>query len=114
MPSKSAQNSQKVNATCYVTTDGCDAWSGKLVEPNAERTDGPFATLRKARDVIKEMKEKEGIRDPVTVLVREGKYFLEEPLILSAEDSGTRECPITYTAYPGEKPIFRTRSKWAN
>jgi hypothetical protein len=29
----------------YVATNGNDAWSGRLAEPNAEKTDGPFATL---------------------------------------------------------------------
>ena len=29
----------------YVATNGNDAWSGKLPEPNADGTDGPLATL---------------------------------------------------------------------
>ena len=31
---------------------------------------------------------------------------MAEPLILRPEDSGTRECPVTYTASPGEKPVI--------
>ena len=40
----------------YVARNGNDAWSGKLVEPNAAKTDGPFATLDRARGEIRKMK----------------------------------------------------------
>jgi len=39
-------------------------------------------------------------------MVRGGKYFLEKTLVLGPENSGTQNCPITYTAYPCEKPIL--------
>jgi parallel beta-helix repeat protein len=68
-------------------------------------SDGPFATLQRARDAVREIK-KDGLRGPVTVMMREGKYFLEEPLQLGPEDSGTRDCPITYRSYPGEEAIL--------
>ena len=90
----------------YVATDGDDGWSGKLAAPHADRTDGPFATLVRARDAIRETKAGQPLDAPVTVLVRGGKYYLDETLVLGSEDSGTRECPITYQAYPGEKPIL--------
>jgi len=100
------QPKQETKATFFVAKNGNDAWSGKLAEPNDERTDGPFATLVKTRNAIREMKEKDGIKEPVTVMVRDGKYYLEETLALGSEDSGTQDCPITYMAYPGEKPIL--------
>ncbi|MGN1273734.1 MAG: hypothetical protein ACI4UF_04025, partial [Thermoguttaceae bacterium] len=34
----------------FISLSGNDSWSGKLSAPNADRTDGPFATLEKARD----------------------------------------------------------------
>ena len=37
----------------YVSVQGNDAWSGRLPEPNAAKTDGPFATLERARDAIR-------------------------------------------------------------
>ncbi len=40
----------------YVSTEGDDSWSGRLPEPNADRTDGPFATLKRARDEIRRLK----------------------------------------------------------
>jgi hypothetical protein len=37
----------------YVSPDGNDAWSGTLAAPNAARTDGPFASLERARDGVR-------------------------------------------------------------
>lgn len=34
----------------FVAINGNDSWSGQLAEPNPARTDGPFASLQKARD----------------------------------------------------------------
>ncbi len=97
---------RNIQATFFVAVNGNDGWSGKSSAPNADRTDGPFATLVRAREAIREMKPKEGLKEPVTVMVRGGKYFVERTLVLEFEDSGTRDCPITYTAYPGEKPVL--------
>ncbi len=91
----------------YVSPKGNDAWSGKLSQPNKTHTDGPFATLSRARDAIRELKEKQGgLKQPVIVFLRGGLYFLPEPFVLGPEDSGTKECPILYTAYKDEKPII--------
>ena len=64
----------------------------------------PFATLARARDAVRELKA--GIPKPVTVLLREGIYYLSEPVVFEPEDSGTLLQPITYAAYPGEKPTI--------
>ena len=39
-------------------------------------------------------------------MLRGGTYFLEKPLLFGPEDSGTAQCPVTYAAYPGEKPVI--------
>jgi len=96
--------SQTINF--YVAPNGNDTWSGRLAAPNAERTDGPFATLTRARDAIRELKAQGALMQPVLVLVRGGTYRLSEPLVFTPEDSGTADTPITYTAYPGEKPVL--------
>lgn len=88
----------------FVATNGNDDWTGKLPAPNASNADGPFATLDGARDVIREIK-KAGLNEPVTVMLLEGKYYLPGTFKLSPEDSGTEDCPVTYTAYPGHKPV---------
>ena len=74
-----------------MATAGDDAWSGRLPAPNAQRTDGPFATLVRARDAIRETKAKEGLKDPVPVMVRGGKYFLEQSLLHKPPQSVVKE-----------------------
>ena len=37
----------------YVSPSGNDSWSGRLSAPNSRKTDGPFATLERARDEIR-------------------------------------------------------------
>src|SRR3990172_12616768 len=107
---------EDVKATCFVATNGNDAWSGKLAAPNSPKTDGPFRTLKRARDAVREIKKRNnGLKEPVTILVRGGKYFLDDMLVLKEVDSGSREAQITYRAYPGEKPILSgggTLSGW--
>ena len=39
--------------TLYVSPIGNDAWSGLLYEPNADSSDGPFATICAARDALR-------------------------------------------------------------
>src|SRR5437879_5797422 len=90
----------------YVAANGQDNWSGRLATPNELRTDGPFATLARARDAVRSLKASATAAGPIRVLVRSGTYFLEEPLVFGPEDSGTLDAPITYAAYPGEKPIL--------
>ena len=93
--------------TLYVSTVGNDQWSGRLSEPNTAGTDGPLATVQKARDAIREAKAaKGGLTRPATVLLRGGVYRQAEPIVFATVDSGTKQCPITYRAYPGEKPVI--------
>lgn len=101
----------------YVSPKGNDSWSGKLAAPNKGKTDGPFATLERARDAVRELKKKEGgtLKTPVTIYIRGGLYLLDKPFVLTPEDSGTEKCPVTYAAYKNEKPLISGAvilSKW--
>ncbi|NOZ20194.1 MAG: hypothetical protein GXP25_03805 [Planctomycetes bacterium] len=89
-------------ADYFVAPDGSDAWSGRLAVPNADKTDGPFATIEGARDAIRKLPKTK----PVTVLIRGGVYRLDKPILFAPQDSGTAAAPVTYAAYPGEKPIL--------
>lgn len=82
----------------YVATNGNDAWSGRLAEPNAARTDGPLATLARAQAVVRDLKRTGG----VTVMVRGGEYRLTEPLAFTAADSGADAAPVVYRVVEGE------------
>jgi len=90
----------------YVSTEGNDRWSGRLVRPNKEHTDGPMASLAGARDKIRRLKSRGAITKPVRVIVMDGMYVLSEPFILSPEDSGMKKCPISYEAAIGARPVF--------
>jgi hypothetical protein len=52
-------------ATIFVSPQGNDAWSGKLQTPNAEKTDGPLATLPGARDAVRKLKASGPLSQPV-------------------------------------------------
>jgi hypothetical protein len=62
----------------------------------------PFATVGRAREAVRALKAKK----PATVLLRGGTYFFPETLVFTPEDSGTAEAPVTYAAWPGEKPVL--------
>jgi len=92
--------------TLYVAPDGNDAWSGRLAKPNADRSDGPLASLQGARDAVRKVKASGALREQLDVLVAEGVYSLAEAVTFAPEDSGTAQCPIRYAAAPGAKPVF--------
>jgi len=85
-----------VPATCaelFVSPGGDDA--------NPGTKDRPLATIGRARDVAR------GIRgEPITVYLRAGTYYLAEPVVFRAEDSGTAEAPVVYAAVPGEEAVL--------
>jgi hypothetical protein len=94
-------------ADLYVSPQGNDGWSGRAAEPNAQKTDGPLATLRRAQQAVRELKGKEPSRNkPLVVALRGGSYYLDQPLLLEPVDSGTASAPVVYQAYGDERPIL--------
>ena len=86
----------------YVATNGNDAWSGTIPKPRDG--DGPFATMQRARDEIRKMKQADGLpASGVEVQVGGGRYVLPEAIQFTADDSGTSEARVTYRAAPGEE-----------
>jgi hypothetical protein len=91
----------------YIAPTGDDSWSGTMASSNRNLTDGPFATFDRARNAIRELKRSEGLpTGGVTVQIREGTYNLSHSLILSREDSATKDAPILWEAYPGEDVVL--------
>jgi hypothetical protein len=86
----------------FMAVNGNRAWSGRLAEPNAEKTDGPLPSPQAAIMRIRQLKASAAITFPVTVWIRGGTYPLRRPLNFSPEDSG----PVTFAAYPGEQPVL--------
>jgi len=83
----------------FVSTNGKDQWSGRIDSPNSDATDGPFATLQRARDAIRELKVSKGLPEGgVTVWIAGGMYSLRQGFELSSQDSGDAKTPIVYAA----------------
>ncbi len=103
-----AEQTNSKESVLYVSPAGNDSWSGKLESPNKEGTDGPLATVQRARDLVRVKEDgAAGQRSqPATVVLRAGHYPQTGPIVFTAADSGTAECPVTYRAYPGEQPVI--------
>lgn len=91
--------------TIHVATDGDDTWSGRFERPNAERTDGPVATLAGARNAVRRLRAAGG-QEPVEVQVQDGTYRITEPFLLTPLDGGGPDAPVLYTAAPGARPVI--------
>ena len=75
-------------ADFFVSVQGDDEADGSF--------ETPFKTIERARDAVR-LLDKTG-RTGVTVAIMTGVYRVDS-LIFTKEDSGTAECPVTYTAY---------------
>ena len=78
----------------FVASGGDDGGVGSREEP--------FATVARARDAVRELVAR-GLEKDVTVLIREGTYYLRDGIVFEGVDSGTEEFSISYMAYPGER-----------
>ena len=81
-------------AELYVSPTGNDQNPGTSTKP--------FASLVRARTEARRFAG----REPVTVLLHAGTYYLNAPLVFTAADSGTQQAPVRYEAAPGEKPVI--------
>lgn len=77
----------------YVSLSGDDTHRGTIEKP--------FASLQKALDVARTKKDKN-----ITVYLRAGTYYLENPVIFGPEDSRTENAGLTLAAYENEKVII--------
>ena len=84
-------------AELHVSPSGNDQGNGKA--------EAPFATLTKARDEIRKLKQA-GLKESVTVWVHGGTYEMLQPLQLEPQDGGTEDAPIRYLAVVNEKPLL--------
>jgi hypothetical protein len=88
----------------YISPDGDDTSSGTLPDPTAD--DGPFASLERARDEIRRLRESGQLPRGAVVHLRGGRYELDRPFALTTEDSGSSEAPIIFSAYQDEEVIL--------
>jgi hypothetical protein len=85
-------------ANFYVALSGGDANAGTKAKP--------FATLERARDEVRKLKQRGPLTTAVTVSVRGGIYRLRQTLQLTDADSGTAQFPVIWQAVPGEEVRF--------
>ncbi|MCX6877758.1 MAG: PDZ domain-containing protein [Verrucomicrobia bacterium] len=90
----SLASAEMPGAKLFVAPNGQDANPGTL--------DQPFATLQRAQQAARKVAG----REAVTVMMREGTYYLPETLVLTAEDSGSQAAPIIYQAYEQEQAVI--------
>lgn len=88
----------------YISKTGNDKNPGTIGKP--------LATFEAARNKIR------NIHEPVVVQIREGIYYLKQPVIFAPEDSRKPEESVIYKAYPGEKVVIsgaiELNLKWKN
>ena len=87
----------------YVAQNGNDAWSGLRAALNGAKTDGPLATLEKARDLIRQNRTAGKLEGGATVWIRGGIYSRSNTFELGPSDGGTSGGPIVYAAYKHEE-----------
>jgi hypothetical protein len=85
------------NADFYVATNGNDSWPGTLAQP--------FLTVDRARLAVQALKSSVSGRT-ITVLLRNGHYYLTSTLTFTSADSGTSNTSILYASYPGETAVI--------
>lgn len=87
----------------FVSPQGDDANDG--LSPEKAGASGPFATISRARDEVRKLKQSGGIpKGGIAVNLRGGVYQLTDSLSLTQEDSGSEGSPVVYRAYKDEKP----------
>lgn len=87
----------------YVSPEGNDSWSGRRAQASRAGDDGPFATLERAREEVRTLRQ--GGKAPaggVTIFLRGGDYCLTKTFELTAEDSGCATGRVVWRSYPGD------------
>jgi hypothetical protein len=80
----------------FVSTHGSDTNPGTQAQP--------FATLQRASSAVRELKKRSNLPQAgVTVWIQAGTYYVNEPLTLSDEDSGSKNAPIVYRGQSGQE-----------
>ena len=89
--SKEKNDDKMIIGDFYVSTSGNDENSGTK--------DSPFLTIEKAVEAVRNI-DKSG-KNGITVCIEAGEYRVSS-LNFTKDDSGTKECPVTYCSYNGE------------
>jgi len=92
-------SSPAANKEFYVSNKGSDRNPGTKTKP--------FLTVSKVRDAVRAFRQRNPkFADTLAVILRSGRYFIQEPLLLGPEDGGTASSPTVYASLPGERPVI--------
>jgi hypothetical protein len=82
----------------FVSPAGDDANPGTIEQP--------FATPHRAQQAAR--------AKPSEVILRGGTYYLDAPLVFTAEDSGTQAAPVVFRNHEGEQPVISGGQRLTN
>lgn len=75
-------------------------------DSNSGTKDQPLASLSAAASRIPEFKKASGSTSSIEIIVGDGSYYMNEPLVLTPENSGATSAPVVFKAAEGAKPVF--------
>jgi hypothetical protein len=92
-----------VNASAgdiFVSTDGNDRSEGTK--------EAPVKTVHQALRMAREWRRLNDIRQAngINIILREGRYRMDEPLLVRPEDSGTEVSPTHIRSMEGERAVL--------
>ncbi len=90
-------------ADFFVSPSGKDSWSGKIPGSTRDLSDGPFLTLARARDAVRELRKRDKLDRPMLVAIVGGHYELTESLVFTPADSGSEKSPTIFAAIDGDR-----------
>jgi parallel beta-helix repeat protein len=90
--------SQSFGLKIYVAVSGNDT--------NPGTRELPLGSLKGALSKIRTLRTSPSITEPVEVLIGDGVYYLNEPLMMETADSGTEKSPVIFKAEDGAHPQF--------
>ncbi len=85
------EDDEMISGDFYVSTKGNDSNNGSK--------DAPFLTIEKAVEAVRNTDKTN--KNGITVCIEGGEYRVSS-LKFTKEDSGTKDCPVTYWGYNGE------------
>ncbi|MBN2165143.1 MAG: right-handed parallel beta-helix repeat-containing protein [Marinilabiliaceae bacterium] len=84
----------------WVSPSGNDA--------NKGTKDSPLASIMMAQRKAREMRRlrKEGVENGINIILNDGTYQLNEPILLRPEDSGCEKSPTVFISADGANPVI--------
>ncbi len=96
----------------YVSPTGNDGWSGTAATADPARKQGPFRSLHRATEAVRELRST-GFKGRVTVVIAPGVYVLSEPWRIDPGVSGTESGPTVFRAAQPGKVFIRGGRAWS-